>query len=294
MESGTHTVQYRPAREADLGEAADIFITAVTNLAGRNGLATPAFSRASVDPVYRHIFDTGIFEVAEVDGRIAAVCHAIVRDHLWFLSGFWVLPDLQRQKIGGPLLARVWQEGQRRGASTAFTWSSIDLTAMATYMKLGMLPGYPILTFSGAVTSFPAEPPGYEVEPLTLPIAAAIDSEVRATRRPLDHTFWLAGQAEGWQVLSRGRPVGYYYSSRGGVGPAAWSSPDDAEALIGLALRQAARQSDSVRVMVPGINRTAIRRSYAAGLRLVAFSHLLTSAPFGQLDQYLPSGPSLF
>jgi GNAT superfamily N-acetyltransferase len=294
MESETPTVQYRPLREAELGEAADVFLTALFDLAGRNGLATPAFTRASVDPVYRHIFETGTFEVADVGGRIGGICCAIVRDHLWFLSGFWLLPELQRKKVGGPLLERVWQEGQRRGASTAFTWASIDLTAMATYMKLGMLPGYPVLTFAGAVTSPSAELDGYEVEPLTMSVVMAIDGEIRATRRESDHGFWLGGQAEGRQVVSRGRPVGYYYLSHGVIGPAAWSSPDDAEALIGLALRDAARASGTVRLMIPGINHTAIRRALAAGLRLAGFSHLLTTAPFGRMDQYLPSGPSLF
>ena len=31
-----------------------------------------------------------------------------------------------------------------------------------------------------------------------------------------------------------------------------------------------------------------------AGLRLTGYSHLLMSAPFGHLDQYLPSGPAVF
>ena len=289
-----HTVRYRAADEPDVGESADVFLTTVADLARRNGLATPAFTRATLDPVYRHILRTGIFEVAEVGGRIGAICHALVRDHLWFLSGFWVLPELQRQKIGGPLLQRVWDEGQRRGATTAFTWSSIDLTAMATYMKLGMLPGYPILTFAGAVAAIPDAPAGYEVRPLTIPVAMAIDDQVRSTRREMEHAFWLAGPAEGQQVLSEGRAVGYYYATGGVIGPAAWSAPRDAEALIGLSLRHAVRQADTVRVMIPGVNRTAIRRSLSAGLRLLGFSHLLTTAPFGRMDQYIPSGPSLF
>jgi hypothetical protein len=31
-----------------------------------------------------------------------------------------------------------------------------------------------------------------------------------------------------------------------------------------------------------------------SGLKLTAYAHLLTTAPFGQMDKYLASGPSLF
>ena len=78
-----------------------------------------------------------------------AICHAIVRGPLWFLSGFWTRPDRQKTGIGGRLLREVWDGGRARGASTFFTWSSIDLTAMASYLRRGMLPGYQILSFVG-------------------------------------------------------------------------------------------------------------------------------------------------
>ena len=45
---------------------------------------------------------------------------------------------------------------------------------------------------------------------------------------------------------------------------------------------------------VPGMNHDAMQFALRSGLRLTGFSHLLTSAPFGHLDRYLPSGPALF
>ena len=42
------------------------------------------------------------------------------------------------------------------------------------------------------------------------------------------------------------------------------------------------------------MNHDALRFCFGAGLRLTGFAHLFTSAPFGQLEQYLPSGPALF
>jgi hypothetical protein len=64
--------------------------------------------------------------------------------------------------------------------------------------------------------------------------------------------------------------------------------------LLEAACRDAATDASQVRLMIPGVNHTAIRFALGSGLRLTAFSHLLTSAPFGLMEQYLPSGPSLF
>lgn len=287
-------IVHRPATESDIGDAAELFLASVTDLATRHGLATPAYSAASIDPVYRHILRTGIFEVAELEGRIVAIAHAIVRDHLWFLSGFWAAPGLQRKGLGGPLLARVRAEGERRGATLAFTWSSVDLTAMATYMLLGLLPGYPILTFAGAPSAPPPRAAAYEDAPLTLATAADIDADVRATRRELDHTFWLAAPEAARVVLRGGRPVGYFYATRGLIGPAAWTDEAHGEAVLAAAIHAAQSQAEQIRLAIPGINHTAVRLALSSGLKLIAFSHLLCTAEPGKMARYIPSGPSLF
>lgn len=289
-------VKYRPVRETEIDETVGIFLTAVTDMYRRHGINTPAPERTVIEKHYRHIFETGIYHVAEVDGRVAAVCHAVVRDHLWFLSGYWMLPEFQRRKIGGTLLRGVRAEGERAGASTFFTWSSVDMTAMAGYMKIGMLPGYQILTFGGALQrELPERRAGYEAQPLEIASAVALDIRVRATGREADHRFWLAQPGvKGRQLVSGGRVTGYYYLNHGVIGPAAWDNTKDAEALMEAACREAMADASQVRLMVPGINHTAIRFALNGGLRLVAYSHLLTTAPFGQMQQYLPSGPSLF
>jgi GNAT superfamily N-acetyltransferase len=289
-------VNYRPVRATEIDETVEIFLTAVTDMYRRHGINTPAPERAVIATYYRHTFETGIYHVAEVGGRIAAVCHAVVRDHLWFLSGFWMLPEFQRRKIGGQLLRGVRAAGERAGADTFFTWSSVDMTAMASYMKIGMLPGYQILTFGGALgRELPEQRSGYEVQPLEIANAIALDIEVRATGREVDHRFWLAQPSvKGRQLTSGGRVVGYYYVNHGVIGPAAWANAKDAEALIEAACGEAGRDASQVRLMIPGVNHAAIRFALENGLRLVAYSHLLTSAPFGMMEQYLSSGPSLF
>jgi GNAT superfamily N-acetyltransferase len=288
-------VRYRPVRDDEIAETAEIFVIAVADMYARHGINATPPEQAAVERGYRHVFETGIFHVAEIDGRVAAVCHAIVRDGLWFLSGFWMRPEFQRRRIGGALLKQVMDAGALVGADTFFTWSSVDQTAMAGYMRRGMLPGYQILTFAGALGELPPPRDEYQVQPLSLSNATALDRQVRATGREVDHQYWLktAGQ-EGRQVLRDGRVAGYYQFHDGVIGPAAWSELDEGEALLEAACREAARHSGEVKLMIPGVNHTAIRFALHVGLRLSAYSHFLTTAPFGRMEQYLPSGPLLF
>jgi GNAT superfamily N-acetyltransferase len=216
-----------------------------------------------------------------------------VRGPLWFLSGFWARPDRQKTGIGGRLLREVWDEGRARGASTFFTWSSIDLTAMASYLRRGMLPGYQILSFVGGPASTTVV--ASDVAPLSPQVAAALDRDVIGTSREIDHGFWSTEPGRvGRAVMRGGRPVGYYYVRAGSIGPAAWTSSTDADAVLRAAIAEARAQSPIVRLRALGANHDTIRFALASGLRLAGYSHLLTTAPFGNLDRYAPSGPTLF
>jgi hypothetical protein len=79
----------RDLREEELPLATGIFVESVQDLASRNGQPAPPFTVLNRLASYTHIFRTGIFKVAEVDGRVVAVSCATVRDGIWFLSGFW-------------------------------------------------------------------------------------------------------------------------------------------------------------------------------------------------------------
>src|SRR5205085_2428582 len=196
----------RPATESDLPACIDLFLAAVADMFARHHIAQPLPPRAGVELIWPHILKTGIFHVAERDGRMVGICHALVRDRLWFLSGFWVRPELVGGGVGGPLLSDVWQAGARAGAETFFVWSSPDETALASYLKMGMLPGYPVLTFTGE-TACDAHA-AYETAPLTLAVACDVDEEVRATRREVDHRFLLAlPRVTARQVIRAGRAV---------------------------------------------------------------------------------------
>jgi GNAT superfamily N-acetyltransferase len=294
-ETNLMAIEYRPVREDEMHATVELFLTTVADLQKRWNLNWPLPPREYIEKSYEHIRRTGIFLVAEVDGKLGAICHAVVRDHLWFLSGFWTMPHLQGHKIGRSLLKLVWDEGARVGASVFFTWSSIDLQAMASYMKMGMLPGYQLLNFMGQPDKLPERRSGYETQPLDISKALEIDEQIRETRREIDHQFWLSEmKSEGRQLVRDNRVVGYYYLNKGTIAPAAWLEDEDAVALLESACRETRGQSEQIRLIIPGANHTAIRFALQLNLRLAGYGHLLTTASFGQMKKYLTSGPSLF
>lgn len=288
-------VQYRQARPEDIPPMADLFLEAVSDLYARNNVAAAPPPRPAVLAGYEHVRSTGIFHVAEAEGRLIAIAGAIVRDHLWYLSAFWARPQLQRKGIGMPLLKAVWSDGKEAGATTFSTWSSIDTTAMASYMRLGMYPGYQILVFEGSPQKLPDRSPSHQAVPLEKAQAMALDQVIRGTARNPEHDLWcdLPG-SRGRQVLRDGEVIGYYYLGGGGIGPVAWKDPQDGEAVLALAYGEAAETNPKVRIAVPGINHLALRMAFDSGLRLASFSHFLTTAPFGRMQQYIPSGPGLY
>jgi len=289
------TVSYRAARLDDLPAAVTVFRTALADLYARTGVAAAPPRAPAVLAAYTHVRRTGTFHLAEADGDIVALASAVVRDDLWFLSAFWALPSWQRQGIGRPLLERVRQDGVRAGARIFFTWSSLDPPAMAVYLKMGMLPGFPSLVFGGVPQELPPRPAGCETAPLERRVAQDFDRAVRGAAREADHEHWLGSpHLASRQVIRGGRVAGYYYAGGGVAGPAAWMDPADADPILSLAMCDAAANGGEIRMSVPGVNHAAVRAALRAGLRLQTTSLHLTSAPFGRLDQYVASGPSLF
>ena len=291
--------ELRPGRADDVPAAVDVFLASFDDLYDRMGLPRPPFPRDAVLATYHHIVETGLLHLAEVDGRVVSIASGIVRGDVWFLSGFWTLPDFQRQGIGDRVLRAVETEAQRRGATTLATWSSLDPGAMGVYLRHGMLPGFPMLTLAGSLTAQPTAPPGVTVVPLAAERAAAIDAVVSLPGRLVDHELWLSdrtgGGHRGWEIVRDGRSLGYVQFDGERVGPAGWLDPGDAETVLaaGLAAVEGVAPGASLRVGIPGANHAALRFALDRGLRLVSYGTFLTSAPFGRLDQYIVSGPLL-
>src|SRR3712207_3494491 len=95
---------FRPAVPDDLPGIHQVFLDALNDLNARTGqgrVTTPASDRAAIR---RHVMSTdpGGYWVA-VDGQngeIAGWASSIRRGRIWFLSGFWVHPRAQNQRVG--------------------------------------------------------------------------------------------------------------------------------------------------------------------------------------------------
>lgn len=293
-------VTYRAAGPADIPALAALFALARDDLARRLGWpGRPEDPRRS-EPDYEHVLGTGSFRLAEAEGVPIGLACAILRDDIWFLSGFWVHPEQQRAGIGGPLLRQVWAEGEARGCRTFCVWASSDPTALAAYMKLGMLPGYQIMQFAAdpAALRLPTAPADAALRPAglaDLPLLGVLDAQIRATPRLEDHR-WLLGRPDAacWLLERSGQPVAYTYTSGARIGPAAWIDPDDATDLLSLALLAAAAIGPRVVLAVPGPNHVALRLALDTGLRLRSHAHFLSTRPLGRPEQYLPQGPLLY
>ena len=216
-----------------------------------------------------------------------------MRDDEWFLSGFWASAASRQQGVGGPLLREVWDEGVRRGARRQFVWASIDPTAIATYLKFGMLPGSQLFAFAGAPRG--QRSADLETAALTPDLASSIDRTIRGVPRRVDHEWWTSKAGVlGRSVTKRGKTVGYYYVDKGQIGPAAWLDAEDGAAVLTHAIRDAATTAAEVKIVVPGMNHLGLETALGSGLQLVRSSHLLWTEPFGRMEQYSPSGPMLF
>jgi GNAT superfamily N-acetyltransferase len=288
-------VRYREARKDDISSMVDISIESLKDMLSRNNVSAPMPPRPMLLAAYEYYLPLGIFYVAELKGQIITSAGAIVHDHIFYLMNFFARPNQQRKGIGMPLLKMVWDAGKEAGARIFCTHSSPDLTAMAAYMKLGMLPGHQVLYFGGKPNRLSSTPSGYDVVALDKRIAMEIDNEIRGTGREPDHTFWLdVAGLKGRQVLHKGKVIGYYYLGRGSIGPAAWTSSLDAEAMMTLACHEASEVAPEISFLVPGINHAVLKFALDSGVYLTSVFHFLTTAPFGKMDQYIPSGPGLY
>lgn len=273
----------------------DLFIPAVTGMLSRHGIDAPIPPAAGVAMNYEQIRATGIFHVAQIEDQIAAIAGAVVRGSTWFLSAFWTRVDLRRQGVGTPLLRRVWDAGGEAGAKQFFVWSSPDTAALSAYMKLGMLPAYALAIFHAPCRDVPAPPAGYEVQPLAWVKIDPLDQETRGASRPIDHAYCVDQLGiQGRQVMHRGELVGYYYASKTSVGPAAWTDPEHARAVLSLALAEASSLSSDFRVCIPGPNQPGLRLALECGMQLRGCAQILASAQIGDPSRYIPSGPSFY
>lgn len=289
----------RAAAVADIEDATDVFLTTLDDLKRRNGLPKTPMDRDDWLQGYTHVLRNGIFNVVEVDGRVVGLANGVVRDSIWFLSGFWMLPPYQGKGLGQKLINKTWTDARAHGAEQFFVWASIDAAALGNYMRLGMLPGYQIFTLRLSEESLSGKlgrrHSSYELEELTVQAACEIDRAVRATERQVDHQYWLFDDSrQGFAVRCMGELVGYFYLRKGAVGALAYLDKAHEQPILDIAMKEVLKGGENIFFMVPGINSSTLGYLIGLGARIVSYSHFLTSAPFGTLENYLPSGPLLY
>ena len=284
----------RQALAQDVGAAAAVYVAALADMQKRLGHFQSFMSYESACVSYQHIFDTGVFQVAEIQGKTVGVCDGIIREGMFFLSGFWVLPEFQGRGIGGQLLAQVWERASGPDILTHSVWSSPDPSACAQYLRLGMLPGFPLFRFSVKLQPYTV-PDGYTICDLDEQAAGLIDALVRSTPRIVDHQYFSRQKGvRSCLVKYLEEPAGYCYADDTSIGPVAWLSDVHAETVFKIALSSPEKDAGERQLNVPGCNHNALKYVAARRGKLSSLSNFLSTRPFGKLDQYIPSGPLLF
>lgn len=246
-------------------------------------------------PLFEHLGKTAhAFWLAEEADRAVGYARSIVRDGVWELTEFFVLPQYQSSGVGRELLRRVMPADVVRHKVIIAT---IDVRAQARYLKLGTYARFPIVYFSREAEDV-REPTDLEIVatssvPDDLAALRQIDRQIVGHMHDEDHA-WLLKEREGYLYFRGGNVVGYGYTGPYN-GPFALLHETDFPAVLAHAERQAARNGRKFGVEAPLINHAAVdyllRRGYQMDSFLVLF---MSDTPFGQFDRYLFLSPPFF
>lgn len=315
----------RPVRpDEELEACADIWRRSIDDYVTR--LSQPPLPD-EVGPLlrlYRHLAatDPDRFVVALEGERIVGFAAALEREHLWFLSMCFVLPEMQGRGVGRRLLERVGpgpEDGQAVRRVRATATDSAQPISNALYASLGIVPRVPLLNLVGPKPpddAFGALPSG--IRPVAFDALAAghpsgagagggeghrrlagfVDALDRATlgvAHPMDHRYLRQEGRRGWLYHGPdGEPVGYAYASEvGRVGPVAVLDAHLLLPVLGHAMAQVTPRG-AFALWLPGTAGEAVAAALRAGFRLEPWPVLLCwDQPFADLGRYLPISPGL-
>ena len=184
---------------------------------------------------------------------------SIVRDGVWCLTEFFVLPDYHRRGLGGVLLNRCLRDGAEFGAESRLVLASQNPAADSLYIRrAGCFPRLPMLLLSGPADGLRVSSEEAALitearfgsvmrlnggarlmaEPLLLTTETsrainALDRSIVGFARPEEHAQWAAtmggvnGAARLFRRASDGEIVGYAYLGAFGSGPALALDPQN-------------------------------------------------------------------
>ncbi len=307
----TPSAVLEPAEPEDLPGAWAVYL-ACTRPEEPAGCHQPAPDRPDLPPpLYAHLLLTseGAFWVARHEDQVVGFAAAVTRGRLWWLSELWVAPGFRGRGIGSALLRKVRRASRGLRGRVLAGLTGLDGAGMVLGLRAGMWARYPVFTLEGGQEAVERlhrahpMPPGarmarYDAAARLGPRSPLLrlDREVLAGTRPDDHVFWMTRGGRTCLLLWKGnRALAYAYLGTGGeVGPLAAAGPQGLLSALGLVVSKAARNSETVRLRIPGINHAALKAVLDAGFQVVADSQLMASEEFGHLERYLPGDESLF
>jgi GNAT superfamily N-acetyltransferase len=180
--------------------------------------------------------------------RVVGYARSVVRDKVWSLTEFFVLPSQHRQGLGRRLLGACIEDGEAAGADTRMVLASHHPDADSLYIRrAGCLPLVPMMLLGGSSLSLKL-PEGMSgsiadtaatglfnevytgsvarssviAEPLTANDAlinelSVIDREIVGFARPSEHRLWIQemgghnGTSRLFRAAGDGRILGYSY-----------------------------------------------------------------------------------
>ena len=162
-------IDFRQARDEDIPRCAEVWWAATNHYVTALNQPPLPDDLSIIAKLYVHLraTDPERFIVAvtpdeadpDVD-RVIGFAVALQRDHVWFLSMLFVLPDVQLRGLGRALLARVLpQNGQVTVRATAT--DSAQPISNALYSTYGIVPRLPLLNLVG----MPTRPEAFEPFP---------------------------------------------------------------------------------------------------------------------------------
>jgi GNAT superfamily N-acetyltransferase len=300
-------IDYRPVRPSELETCAELWRLSTNDYIGR--LNQPLLTEtAPVVRLYGHLqaTDPERFVVATRAERIVAFASAVVREHVWFLSMCFVLPEVQGRGIGRRLLERIGPADPSIARATAT--DSAQPISNALYASLGIVPREPLLNFVGT----PMRPEGFGALPSgILPVAfdrladgddqqlmdavGTLDRRTLSVSHPVDHRWLRREGRRGFLYHGPdGEPIAYGYAAEAGrVGPVASLDPDLIAPILGHLTTEVVPRG-AFAMWLPGTAGGAIVGALQAGFRLEPFPVLLCwDRPFADLSRYLPISPGL-
>ena len=234
------------------------------------------------------------------EGELRGIVSALVRDRVWYLSMFFVLPGTQGRGVGRALLERALAFGEARRTEIRCTLATLDPRAQARYVMAGMAPRWPIYRLDGdaAAVARLAVRVGLEAGDRALPCdpgaAEKLTAEVFCPGRGDDLAHCRSDGGESVAIERGGQLAAFAYRRGGQIGPAAGRDETSFLRAVAAAATAGAGEGGSVTMRVPGACASLLESLVGCGFRIGAPTLFMASRLFGRPELYLPSGPILY